>query len=65
MVFTDTATYRLDFVGPPFTFSIRKVASNAGLIGQHAAVYANGACGGWVQQEDFMFMMVQLNQYHV
>jgi hypothetical protein len=43
MVFTDTATYRLDFVGPPFTFSIRKVASNAGLIGQHAAVYANGA----------------------
>jgi len=43
MIFTDTATYRLDFVGPPFTFSIRKVASNAGLIGQHAAVYANGA----------------------
>jgi hypothetical protein len=43
MVFTDTATYRMDFVGPPFTFSIRKVASNAGLIGQHAAVYANGA----------------------
>ena len=43
MVFTDTATYRVDFVGPPFTFSIRKVASNAGLIGQHAAVYANGA----------------------
>ena len=43
MVFTDTATYRMDFVGPPFTFSIRKVASNAGLIGQHAAVYTNGA----------------------
>jgi hypothetical protein len=45
MIFTDTATYRLDFVGPPFTFSIRKVASNAGLIAQHAAVYANG--GMW------------------
>ena len=45
MVFTDTATYRMDFVGPPFTFSIRKVASNAGLISQHAAVYANG--GMW------------------
>ena len=43
MIFTDTATYRLDFVGPPFTFSIRKVASNAGLIAQHGAVYANGA----------------------
>ena len=43
IVFTDTACYLVQFVGPPFTFSIRKVASNAGLLGQHAAVYANGA----------------------
>jgi hypothetical protein len=43
IIFTDTATYLMQFVGPPFTFSIRKIASNAGLIGQHAAVYANGA----------------------
>lgn len=43
MIFTDTASYVAQFVGPPFTFSIRKVASNAGLLGQHAAVYANGA----------------------
>ena len=42
LVATDTATYLIQFVGPPFTFSIRKVASNAGMIGQHALVYANG-----------------------
>mgnify|MGYP003132460029 FL=1 len=43
LVLTDTAAYEMQFVGPPFTFSIRKVASNAGLIGNHAGVFANGA----------------------
>ena len=43
LVLTDTAVYEMQFVGPPFTFSIRKVASNAGLIGNHAGVFANGA----------------------
>jgi len=43
LVLTDTAAYEMQFVGPPFTFSIRKVASNAGMIGQHAGVFANGA----------------------
>jgi hypothetical protein len=43
LVLTDTAAYEMQFVGPPFTFSIRKVGSNAGLIGQHAGVFANGA----------------------
>ena len=32
----------MQFVGPPFTFSIRQVGSNCGCIGQHAAVYADG-----------------------
>ena len=43
LVLTDTAAYEMQFVGPPFTFSIRKVRSNNGLIGQHAGVFANGA----------------------
>ena len=43
LVLTDTAAYEMQFVGPPFTFSIRKVGSNAGLLGQHAGVFANGA----------------------
>jgi hypothetical protein len=42
LVLTDTAAYEMQFVGPPFTFSIRKVGSNNGLIGQHAGTFANG-----------------------
>ena len=33
----------MQFVGPPFTFSIRQVGSNCGCIGQHAAVFVDGA----------------------
>jgi hypothetical protein len=43
LVLTDTAAYEMQFVGPPFTFSIRKVGSNNGLLGQHAGIFANGA----------------------
>jgi hypothetical protein len=43
LILTDTAAYTMQFVGPPFTFSIRQVGSNCGCIGQHAAVYADGA----------------------
>ena len=43
LVLTDTAAYEMQFVGPPFTFSIRKVGSNNGLLGQHAGAFANGA----------------------
>jgi hypothetical protein len=43
LVLTDTAAYEMQFVGPPFTFSIRKVGSNNGLLGQNAGVFANGA----------------------
>ena len=41
-ILPDTAAYISQFVGPPFTFSIRKVGSNCGLIGKHAVVYADG-----------------------
>ena len=43
LVLTDQAAYQIQFVGPPFTFSIRQVGSNCGCLGQHAAVYAQGA----------------------
>ena len=42
LILTDQAAYQMQFVGPPFTFSIRQVGSNCGCIGQHAAVYADG-----------------------
>lgn len=43
LVLTDQAAYQIQFVGPPFTFSIRQVGSNCGCLGQHAAVYAQGS----------------------
>jgi hypothetical protein len=42
-VLTDVAAYVIQFVGPPFTFSIRQVGTNCGCIGQHAMVFAQGA----------------------
>ena len=38
---TDTSAYIMQFVGPPFTFSIRQVGSNCGTIGQHAMVFVD------------------------
>jgi hypothetical protein len=43
LVLTDQAAYVMQFVGTPFTFSIRQVGTNCGCIGQHSVVYADGA----------------------
>jgi len=43
LILTDTSAYRMQFVGPPFTFSITQVGSNCGAIGQHSAVFVDGA----------------------
>jgi hypothetical protein len=43
LVLTDEAAYTMQFVGPPFTFTIRQVGSNCGCIGQHAAIFVDGA----------------------
>jgi len=42
LILTDTSAYLMQFIGPPFTFSIRQVGSNCGCIGQHAAVFSQG-----------------------
>ena len=54
-ILTDTSAYVMQFVGPPFTFSIRQVGSNCGLIGQHALAYANGAVY-WMGQAGGFFV---------
>ena len=43
LVLTDQAAYTIQFVGPPFTFSIRQVGTNCGCLGQHAMIFAQGA----------------------
>jgi hypothetical protein len=42
LVLTDLAAYVIQYVGPPFTFSIRQVGTNCGCIGQNALSYSNG-----------------------
>ena len=53
-VATDLAAYVIQFVGPPFTFSVRQVGTNCGCIGQHAMSYANGAVW-WMSSEGGFF----------
>ena len=45
----------MQFVGPPFTFSIRQVGSNCGAIGQHSIKYVNGAVW-WMGQAGGFFV---------
>ena len=54
-VLTDLAAYVIQFVGPPFTFSVRQVGTNCGCIGQHAAVFINGAVY-WMGSEGGFFV---------
>ena len=55
LILTDTSAYVMQFVGPPFTFSVRQVGSNCGLIGQHALRYVNGAVW-WMGQAGGFFV---------
>ena len=41
-VLTDKAAYVMQFVGPPFTFSVRQVGTNCGVIGHNAVAFADG-----------------------
>jgi hypothetical protein len=43
LILTDSSAYLMQFIGAPYTFSIRQVGSNCGCVGQHSIVYANGA----------------------
>jgi len=42
LVLTDTAAYTMQYVGAPFTFSIRKVGSNCGLMSSKGVVFVDG-----------------------
>jgi hypothetical protein len=54
-VLTDSAAYVIQFVGPPFTFSVRQVGTNCGAIGQNAVSYSNGAVF-WMSGEGGFFV---------
>ena len=52
MVWTDTSLHALQFIGPPFTFGLRQLGQNCGLMGQHAAIDINGN-SFWMSQSSF------------
>jgi len=43
LVWTDTALYSMQFVGPPFTFAINLINEGTGLVGPNAAITAPSA----------------------
>src|SRR6056300_1312798 len=55
LVLTDSSAYVIQFVGPQFTFSVKQVGTNCGLIGQHALTYSNGVVF-WMSGEGGFFM---------
>ena len=52
LVWTDTSLHGIQFVGTPFTFGLRQLGSNCGLIAQHAAVEINGR-SYWMSDNSF------------
>jgi hypothetical protein len=55
LVLTDSSAYVIQYVGPPFTFSVRQVGTNCGLIGQNALSYSNGIVF-WMSDEGGFFI---------
>ena len=52
LVWTDTSLHGIQFVGTPFTFGLRQLGANCGLIAQHAAVEVNGRAY-WMSDDSF------------
>ena len=51
-VWTNTAMYTQQYVGPPFIFSFQQVGTNCGLIAPHAAVDVDGI-SYWMGEDNF------------
>jgi hypothetical protein len=52
LVWTDTSLHGVQFVGTPFTFGLRQLGANCGLIAQHAAIEVNGRAY-WMSDNSF------------
>ncbi len=52
LVWTDTSLHGIQFVGTPFTFGLRQLGANCGLIAQHAAIEVNGRAY-WMSDDAF------------
>ena len=52
LIYTDTALYQMQFIGPPFTFGFRQLGTNCGSVGINAAVDVNGIAY-WMGNDSF------------
>ena len=52
LVWTDTSLHGVQFIGTPFTFGMRQLGANCGLIAQHAAIEVNGRAY-WMSEDSF------------
>ncbi len=51
-IYTDTALYQMQFIGPPFTFGFRQLGTNCGAVGINSAVDVNGIAY-WMGNDSF------------
>lgn len=58
---TDKAMYGLQFVGPPFIFSLTQLGSDCGLVGPHAAVGIDGS-SYWMSDDNFYSFNGRVNR---
>ena len=52
LIYTDTALYQMQFIGPPFTFGFRQLGTNCGAVGIKSAVDVNGIAY-WMGNDSF------------
>ncbi len=52
LIFTDTALYQMQFIGPPFTFGFKQLGSNCGAVGINAAIDISGKTY-WMGSDSF------------
>ena len=52
LVYTDTALYQMQFIGPPFTFGFKQLGSNCGAVGINSAIDVSGI-SFWMGNDSF------------
>tara|TARA_R100001530_G_scaffold19897_1_gene16677 strand:+ start:407 stop:2236 length:1830 start_codon:yes stop_codon:yes gene_type:complete len=52
LVWTDTSLHGMQFVGPPFTFSLNQIGANCGAVSNHCVKDVNGITY-WMSQNSF------------
>ena len=55
LIWTDTALYQMQFIGPPFTFGFKQLGSNCGAVGGDAAIDISGMAYWMGNDSFFMF----------